>query len=98
MAVSDLVITKPGGSTISECLVMDLPMIFFSIVPGQEYANAKIISQYGFGFTLENSEKIKEKVLYLKNNPQEIEVIKNKIKEFRFKDSSNKVLDLINEK
>ena len=97
MAASDLVITKPGGSTISECLIMNLPMIFFSIIPGQELQNAQILSEYGLGFIIKRPRDIKEKVLYLKDNPEEIEAIKKKISAFRFGNSSHKILELINE-
>jgi len=97
MAASDLAITKPGGSTISECLTMNLPMIFFSIIPGQELQNAQILSEYGLGFIIKRPRDIKEKVLYLKDNPGEIEAIKKKISAFRFQNSSHNILELINE-
>ena len=97
MAASDLAITKPGGSTISECLIMNLPMIFFSIIPGQELQNAQILSKYGLGFIIKRPRDIKEKVLYLRDNPQEIEAIKKKISAFRFENSSYNILGLINE-
>ncbi|MDD5005770.1 MAG: glycosyltransferase [Candidatus Omnitrophica bacterium] len=95
MAVCDVVVTKPGGSTISECLVMDLPMIFFSIIPGQELQNARIITQHGLGFIPKNPKKIKEKILSLRDNTGEITAIKNKISVFRQTDSSRRVLELI---
>ncbi|MBF0522053.1 MAG: hypothetical protein HQL24_03235 [Candidatus Omnitrophica bacterium] len=49
MAVSDVMITKPGGLSISECLVSHLPMIFFSAIPGQETNNIDVLAQYGIG-------------------------------------------------
>jgi processive 1,2-diacylglycerol beta-glucosyltransferase len=36
MACTDLVITKPGGLSTSECLVMGLPMLLVNPIPGQE--------------------------------------------------------------
>jgi processive 1,2-diacylglycerol beta-glucosyltransferase len=39
MSQSDLLITKPGGLTISEALAMNIPMIMFSSVGGQETRN-----------------------------------------------------------
>lgn len=97
MAASDIIITKPGGSTISECLIMDLPMIFFSIIPGQEFQNSQIISRYGFGFILKNSEDIRGKVFYFKENPEEIKAIRDRISKFKNKDSSRRILELIND-
>ena len=47
MACSDLVITKPGGLTTSECLAMGLPMIVNSPIPGQEERNADFLLEQG---------------------------------------------------
>ena len=47
MAVADLVITKPGGLTTSECLAMGLPMIIVSPIPGQEERNADFLLENG---------------------------------------------------
>lgn len=51
MAVSDVMITKPGGLSISEALVSQLPMIFFSAIPGQEENNVKVLREYGIGIS-----------------------------------------------
>lgn len=95
MKVSDIVITKPGGSTIAECLLMRLPMIFFSIIPGQEYTNARILSGSGAGLTILSPRHICEKTLFFKRNPQEIAAIREKIQDLSFCDSGNKLLELL---
>ena len=47
MACSDLVITKPGGLSTSECLAMELPMLLINPIPGQEERNAALLLQEG---------------------------------------------------
>ncbi|MFZ5800774.1 MAG: MGDG synthase family glycosyltransferase [Candidatus Omnitrophota bacterium] len=47
MSAADLVITKPGGLTISEALIKGVPMIFISSIPGQETQNAALMVKYG---------------------------------------------------
>lgn len=47
MACADLAITKPGGLSTSECLVMGLPMLLVSPIPGQEERNATLLLQEG---------------------------------------------------
>lgn len=47
MSAADLVITKPGGLTISEAMVKGVPMIFISPIPGQETENARLMVKYG---------------------------------------------------
>jgi processive 1,2-diacylglycerol beta-glucosyltransferase len=43
MAVSDIVITKPGGITTAEALSMKLPMIIIKPLPGQEINNTEFL-------------------------------------------------------
>ena len=49
MAVSDCMVTKPGGLSIAEALVSQLPMIFFYPIPGQETGNVRVLHEYGIG-------------------------------------------------
>ena len=70
MSVSDIVLTKAGGLTISESLAKRLPMIFFSNIPGLETANAEVIANYGAGFISAAISEIKEILTSLKNNPE----------------------------
>ena len=43
LTISSVVITKPGGLTVSECLAKMKPMILFSPIPGQEEKNAEFL-------------------------------------------------------
>lgn len=45
MSISDLVITKPGGLTVSESLVSHIPMIIINPIPGQEEENAEFLEK-----------------------------------------------------
>ena len=47
MAAADLVVTKPGGLTISECLALGKPMLLISPIPGQEEHNAGFLMEAG---------------------------------------------------
>ncbi len=47
MAAADLVVTKPGGLTISECLALGKPMLLVSPIPGQEEHNAGFLLEEG---------------------------------------------------
>lgn len=79
MSVSDLVITKPGGLTISECLARGLPMIFISAIYGQETKNAKILESYGAGISPPDLITLKGLALSYKNNPDRLNALRERI-------------------
>jgi processive 1,2-diacylglycerol beta-glucosyltransferase len=47
MAVSDLIITKPGGLTSSEALAMGKPLFILNPISGQEAANSDFLLEHG---------------------------------------------------
>lgn len=49
MAAADVMLTKPGGLSISEALVNGLPLVFFSPIPGQEAGNVRVLAANGVG-------------------------------------------------
>ncbi|SDT11580.1 processive 1,2-diacylglycerol beta-glucosyltransferase [Paenibacillaceae bacterium GAS479] len=51
MAAADVMVTKPGGLTVSEALSQELPMILFKPIPGQEQENSAYLA--GLGAALE---------------------------------------------
>ena len=79
MAVADIIVTKPGGSSITELLNMELFPIFISAIPGQEQENIRILSGYEVGCAPKNIKQIKELVVDLRNNPQKLQNLKKKV-------------------
>lgn len=76
MSVSDIVLTKAGGLTISESLAKGLPMVFFSSIPGLETANEKVICKSGAGIKAKTVEEIKNSLFFLKSNSYAYQDIK----------------------
>ena len=83
MSVSDVLITKAGGITISEAITKLLPMIFFFLVPGQEKNNAGVMQDYGAAKTIKNIKHIKDFVLELKDNPDTLSRMQDNIRKIR---------------
>lgn len=52
MRLSDLVISKSGGLTTSECLAAGVPLAIYSPYPGQEERNAEYLMEAGAGFKI----------------------------------------------
>jgi processive 1,2-diacylglycerol beta-glucosyltransferase len=53
IAEADVVVTKPGGLTVSECLAAGRPLILVGAVPGQESLNEAWVTEQGAGFGCE---------------------------------------------
>lgn len=98
MAVSDLIITKPGGLTISELLVMNLVPVFVSPIPGQETTNVKALAACGIGLVAEDISRIKDIVLDYKNNPEKLDREREKIKALAKIDSVEEICNLCTQK
>ncbi|MGX2959895.1 MGDG synthase family glycosyltransferase [Peribacillus sp. JNUCC 23] len=47
MAISDCLITKPGGITLTEATALQIPLILYNPVPGQEGENARHFEENG---------------------------------------------------
>jgi len=62
MAVSHLVITKPGGLTTSEALASGLPMVVINPIPGQEAANSDFLLQAGAAIKVNRIEEMSHRV------------------------------------
>lgn len=80
MGLSDAMITKPGGLSISEALVRELPMIFFNAIPGQETNNIKVLATYGVGISDCSIAQMASALKRLQSSQQELSDLKVKIK------------------
>lgn len=58
MSISDILITKPGGLTISESLIKNLPIIITSTIPGQEERNADYIINSGMAAKVKEASEL----------------------------------------
>lgn len=60
MSISDLVITKPGGLTVSESLASHLPLVVINPIPGQEEENAEFLENAGCAVWLKKKDDPKK--------------------------------------
>ena len=93
MKISDLVISKPGGATVTECLEMHRPMLLVPGLGGQEKYNAKFISKKKYGIKVKGIWSFKRWIKYLEENPEMINIIKKRLD----KQEKNKSVEKIND-
>lgn len=51
---ADMVISKPGGLTVAECLNFGLPIFMIDAIPGQEEENAKFVASHHAGVQIKD--------------------------------------------
>ncbi len=70
MAISSCIITKPGGLTLSEAIIAELPIVLYRPVPGQERNNARYLESKGAAVVCPNAERLLQAVSELLNVPE----------------------------
>lgn len=95
MKISDVLITKPGGLTVTEALVSNIPMIIFDAIPGQEEGNARFLIENDVAVSIGKGiscSKIIEKLL---KNKERISAMKEKCKNISKPYVNKSILKLI---
>ncbi|CAM4094154.1 glycosyltransferase [Paenibacillus alkaliterrae] len=69
MALSDCLITKPGGVTLSEAIAAELPIFTYRPVPGQEKQNALYLASKGAASIANHPLELTEQILKLIGDP-----------------------------
>lgn len=95
MAVSSVIITKPGGLSASELLIMELPPIFITPIPGQETVNAHLLCALNIGVYLKDIRKVSAVILDYKNNPDKIKRIKEIIRQVKKPHSAEDIYNAV---
>ncbi|MGB8954655.1 MAG: glycosyltransferase [Tumebacillaceae bacterium] len=65
MAMSDLIITKPGGVTTAEAMTLEIPMLLYKPIPGQEEDNLRYLTRAGVAQAATSREMLMEKLRVL---------------------------------
>ena len=60
MTVSDLLITKAGGVTVSEALAKSLPMLIYRPIPGQEEGNTRFLLERGAAIVCRTPQELRD--------------------------------------
>lgn len=80
MAAADILLTKPGGMTISEALNIGIPMALMSPIPGQEERNARFLLNHGAAISLNSNDNFVSTLNQLLDNPIRLKSMKEMAK------------------
>ncbi len=95
MRLSDIVVTKAGGLSVSECIALKKPIIFMSAIPGQESYNINFVLKNKLGFYPGSNRRLLETIEWLVNNPDRLKEIENNFSQFEVQNSPLLIGELI---
>ncbi len=72
MTVSDLLISKAGGVTVSEALAKRLPMLLYGSIPGQEVSNTQFLVEQGAAEAAASPSELQERLEGLLAHPERL--------------------------
>ena len=97
MQASDIIITKPGGLTVTEALACNIPMAVFDAIPGQEEENAEFLLKHNMAVRISDGNSCREAIIELLKDGEKLEDMKEACKSFDKNDSTKNIFLLINE-
>ena len=95
MHASDLLVTKPGGLTVSEALACNLPLAVFDAIPGPEEDNANFLKTHDMGVRLHKGDDFAEQISSLLMEKQKLQAMRENCEEFDKSQSIPNLLVLI---
>ena len=95
MTISDLVITKPGGLTVTESLVSNLPIIIINPIPGQEEENAEFLEAHESAIWIKKEDNIARKLKNLYRNPDTLISMKENTKKLAKPNSTHDICEIL---
>ena len=78
MRACELLITKPGGLTMTEASALGVPMVLYGAIPGQEQFNAAYAVEHGAAIATRSVEEMLATVLELLDHPERLHAMRQR--------------------
>ncbi|WP_249366847.1 glycosyltransferase [Neobacillus rhizophilus] len=95
MAISDVMITKPGGVTTFEAIAMKLPMLLYKPIPGQEQDNANFLVRSGVAIEAKNEHELTDLLTKILCNAKLLQEMRGNSKRFHPKEAAFALVEVI---
>jgi processive 1,2-diacylglycerol beta-glucosyltransferase len=97
MQASDVIITKPGGLTVTESIACNIPMAIFDAIPGQEEENAEFLVKHNMATKIGDENSCADVIVDLLLDKNKLDDMKEACKSFDKNNSSKNIFLLIND-
>jgi UDP-N-acetylglucosamine:LPS N-acetylglucosamine transferase len=95
MTASDVVVTKPGSSTVSEALTLGRPLVLGPPLPGQEEGNVPYVVNAGAGLAYGRPSEAAEAVDFLLHEPETRWDMGQRAARLGHTNATGRILDLV---
>ncbi len=95
MHAADLLVTKPGGLTVSEALACGLPMAVFDAIPGQEEDNAEFLAAHNMCVRLGKGDDVCGEISSLLRDASRLGAMRQSCRDFDKSRCVPEMLDLM---
>ncbi|MDW8800636.1 glycosyltransferase [Clostridium sp. A1-XYC3] len=95
MQACDLLLTKPGGLTITEALICQTPIGIFSPIPGQEEKNAEFLLKHDLAVNFFNIDTCKETIENLLSFDKKLDIMRKNFANFSKPYSASEIFKLM---
>ncbi|UOE93550.1 glycosyltransferase [Alkalihalobacillus sp. LMS39] len=93
MSVATVLVTKPGGITLSEALAVHVPLILFGCVPGQETENALYFKQKGIAEVVDSKSELITQITEIVTNDSKRKEMKQRMEQLYKGSAANMICD-----
>ena len=97
MAAADLCISKPGGLSITEMLVAELPMVLMLSVPGCESRNMSFFEGLQIALGTDDWDRAIEKTAFLLRNADELHTMRERMRQVTYHGGAVKIVGTVME-
>ena len=97
MEMSAILVTKPGGLTLSEAAECGLPMVFFDAIPGPEKSNAARFADAGAGIETKGSQETANEVLRLLKDKNALAEMAKQCRKLARPNAAKNIVELISD-
>ncbi len=96
MHIADLIVTKPGGLTVTESIACHLPMAIYSAYPGQEEDNVDFLLNQNAAVLIDKKNGAKQ-IIELLNSPEKLNEMRENCKKLALPNAAEDIFNLAKE-
>lgn len=95
MAAADLVVTKAGGMTLAEAMVLEVPLLFYGSLPGQERRNERFAAAAGVALIARRRADLEQLLDRALRDPDLLEHLRAAMRARRRPDAAGAIVELV---